>query len=178
MSVPGGPRGSRERPAHPGQIGIGKAGAGQVRAGEIVQGTVRERLRQSFRRRDAETAGQARRADPVQGTGVLKRLAEGAADSAAGTEDLLAGGAAAEAEGQGTGAAEAGAGAVGELAGQFEVVVTGPSQAQAGIRSKDAVDGLGERMGEIDSSVEAAGEGPGRVMLPGLTGDQSGDGAA
>lgn len=49
---------SRERPAHPRQVSIGKVGPGQVRASEIVQGTVRERLRHSLRRRDAEAACQ------------------------------------------------------------------------------------------------------------------------
>ena len=52
---------------------------------------------------------------------MLKRLAEGAADSMAGTEDLFAGRVAVEGGGEGTGAAEAGAGAIGEFAGQFEV---------------------------------------------------------
>lgn len=142
MSVPGGPDVSRERPAHPGQVGIGEAGAGQVRAGEIVQGTVRQRRRQSFRRRDAEAAGQALRAEPVQGTG----------------------------------AAEAGADAIGELAGQFEVAVTGESQPQVQMGGKDAVDSLAEFTAEFGSSAEAAGQGQRKVITPGLAGGQSAGG--
>jgi hypothetical protein len=37
-----GPDGSRKRPAHPGQVGIGKAGIRQVSASEIVHGAVQE----------------------------------------------------------------------------------------------------------------------------------------
>lgn len=76
------------------------------------------------------------------------------------------------------GAAEARAGAIGEFAGQFEVVVTGESQAQVEIGTKDAVDGLAELTGEINSSVEAAGEGRSRGTFRGLARDESGDTAA
>src|SRR5271170_2058995 len=111
----GRPDGSRERPPYPGKVGLGEAGAGQVRTGEVVQSAAGERLRQSIRRGDAQAGGQALHADPVHGPGALSHLAQSAADRAADTADLAGWRALAEALGQGVGAAEAGADVTGEF---------------------------------------------------------------
>jgi hypothetical protein len=76
------------------------------------------------------------------------------------------------------GAAEAGADVTGELEGQFEVLVAGERKAPVEVVSKDAVDGLDELTGEMDSGPEAEGEGPGRGGRPppaGLAEDPGGD---
>jgi hypothetical protein len=54
----------------------------------------------------------------------------------------------------------------------------GESEAQAEIGSKDAVHGLDELAGEIDSSVEAAGKRQGGGIVQGLAEDESGERAA
>jgi hypothetical protein len=59
-----------------------------ILASEIVHGAVQECLRQPFRRRDAEAASYALRADPVQGTGTHEGQVKGAAD---GTVDVSPG---------------------------------------------------------------------------------------
>ncbi len=145
----GRPGGSRERPAYPGKVGLGEACAGQVRTGEVVQSAVGERLRQSIRRGDAKAGGQALHADPVHGPGALSRLAESAADSAAGTADLAGWRALAEASVQGVDAAEGGADAEDDRDRQ--------SHAQAaGLRAAYSTMGPHSRAGELVRALQKA----------------------
>jgi hypothetical protein len=95
----------------------------------------------------------------------VKDLVTGLVD----VKDPLAG--FAEFTGQGVGeavdAVEVGIKAIGELAGQLKVVVTGEAEAQIQMAGNGAIDGVAEFTGETDSSVEVANEGEVEVTLAG-----------
>jgi hypothetical protein len=65
------------------------------------------------------------------------------------------------------GATEVGAKALSELAGQFEIVVTGEGEAQVEMGAEDGADGVAELTGEIESGVEVATEGEGIEVTDG-----------
>ena len=132
-----------------------------------------------FRRRDAEAASHALRADPVQGTGALEGQVKGTADSTVDVKDLFTGLIAVkhphpgfaeytdQAVGQAVGAVEVGIKAVGKFAGQLKVIVTGEAEAQVQMAGKGVIDGVGELTGEMDSGAEAAKEAQVEVALAG-----------
>jgi len=65
--------------------------------------------------------------------------------------------------------------AIAEIADHVEVLVTGENQTPAEMPSKDAIDGLGELTGEIDSNVETASHTYGSGVSLGPAAHASGD---
>jgi hypothetical protein len=112
---------------------------------------------------------------PGPGMSAVIRLDEGAAYSATGTEDLLAGRTAIKTRGEGTCTAKAVADTNGEFADHVEVFVARENRAPVQTRTEDSFDGLVELKRQVSNSVEAEndirGGSESRSLAPAESGD-------